>query len=314
MWLRRCFSQEFQASFSRESKLMKLSEISRAVAHLRVNQSAPAVMSAALETATREFRLLDQRLRTKDGMNSCRYLLNEIRLLECDKPPLLQTLTPIMHHCAPDLKVLSFGYFMLRKAGCRSEEFFMWAEELLLAETANASVSKLKDLLQVLSGISCIQGPLSALQKQILAHIDKILCTHSQQLNKQDIYCSAMHSFAKAGFLSTNLKQQLEDRLHPIIYQVAKYPDKAMLGVICSSACRIKLNSPLIRSAIFPAVVRNLYSIPEKHLINLLFYMAEPDIFDRNLFERIQKAISTNVPNRHLNDMLQNAKQRAREL
>lgn len=293
---------------------MKLSKISRAIAHLRVNEAAPAVMSAALETATREFCLLDQRLRTRDGMNSCRYLLNEIRLMECGKPPLLQTLTPVMHHCAPDLKVLSFCYFMLRKANCHSEEFFMWAEEQLLAETASASVHKLKDLLQILSGISCIEGPLSALQKQILVHIDKILCAHSYQLNKQDIYCSALHSFAKAGFLSTNLKQLLEDRLRPIIYQIVKHQDKTMLGVACSSACRMKLNPVLIRSIIFPAVIRHLYTMQQKHLVNLLFYMAEPDVFDRDSFERIQKAIHTNELNRHLSDMLQNAKQRAREL
>lgn len=314
MWQRRWFSQGFRANFSRESQLMKLSEVSRTVAHLRVNRASPTVITAALQTATREFCLLDQRIRTKDGMNSCRYLLNEIRLLGYNDPVLLKTIAPAVHNCVPDVKVLSFCYFTLRKAQCDSEEFFLWAEEQLLAETAHATVGKLKDLVQVLSGISCTRGSLSVLQKQILKNIDKTLCIHPQCLNSEENYCSALHSFAKAGTFSSNLKQLLETRLPPMLAQVARHPEKRLLGVIISSACRMKLDTQLLCNAVFPILLQNLNTLSPKHLISVLFYTAEPGLYDSALHEKVRGTLPYDLRNQHLSDMLKDAKHRADQL
>lgn len=314
MWQRRWFSLEFRTNFRRESQLMKLSEVSRTVAHFRANQATPTVITSALDIATREFCLLDQRLRTKDGMNSCRYLLNEIRLLNYNNPSLLQALTPAIYHCAPDLKVLSFCYFMLRKSECDSEEFFLWAEEQLLAETAHASAGRLKDLLQVLSGISCIPGRLSVLQKQILKNIDKILCTHPQCLNGEENYCSALHSFAKAANFSGTLKELLEKRLTAMLSQVSRHPEKVLFGAICTSACRMKFDSQLISSLVFPAVLQNLDKISPKHLVNLLFYTAEPNLYDPAFHQKVRGVLPNELNNEHLHNMLEDAEQRAEQL
>ena len=170
-------------------------------------------------------------------------------------------------------------------------------------------------MMQAMSGLSCIQGRLTETQKRMFDGADRFLCRNDGELQAMKVYTNIFHTVAKAGYGSPELRKKLELRFPEVLRRIVELKDDTSIGVICSSACRMPLSPSVLKSEVFPVLGSDKFKFDIKHLVNFLFYTAEPELFDEKLFDYLLAQVQQHKAEKsNIVTMIEDAKHRGEQL
>lgn len=282
--------------------------IPAALPRFRREKPSHEALQTALHNTIQEFLKPNSHLQPTEKQQACVSLLKEMkemRLRNVEIAPMLQVFT----RSEPSVKHWAEAYNTTRQMMVVAEEFFIEAERRLKDEFGKSVERDLMyEALQVYSGLGCAKLPLTSLQKQLMEVIDlKLTQTPERWSNKPSVFSLVLHTAAKTSYASERLRGMLYAGLPGVLRELETEGVFTSLGVVCSSASRLRLAKHQLQATIMPTVTRLQDKMQVKHLVNIVFYLSERSSYSREFFEKVMPKLEIAVQRegvRHFVEML----------
>ena len=274
---------------------LPLSQAVGTVVQLRKNRASSMAVNDALAHTLQQFLHPAAQLNTPDSQQACITLLKEMKETR-QKDQQVTSLLQAFMSGAPDVKHLAEAYHLARQMLTPTVEFFPLAERRLLKDLQNSRESELMyEALKVYSGLGCAKLPISSVQKKLADVIDGKLVRVPDSWSKCSLFCLVIHTAAKISYASESLRSLLSSQLPAELRELEASGTFHTLGVVCSSACRLRLPKHHLEATVMPAVVRLQDELYVKHVVNIVFYLSEKSYYNREFFQKVMPALDKAV-------------------
>lgn len=272
-----------------------LSQAVSTVVQLRRDRSSAETIKAALTHTIQQFLQPDAQLNTLDSQQACVVLLKEMKEMR-QKDQQVTSLLQAFASGEPDMKYWAEAYNTARQMLAPAADFFQLAERKLLEGLQRSGESELVfEALQTYSGLGCAKIPLSRLQKQLAEVVDAKLVRVPERWSKPSLFSLVVHTAAKTSYASENLRSLLSSQLPAVLSELEATGVFHSLGVVCSSACRLRLPKHHLEVTVMQTVMRQQAKMHLKHVVNIVFYLSEKSYYSREFFQKVMPALEKAV-------------------
>lgn len=261
---------------------------------LRKGKSSTEALKSALHNTVQLFLKPDAQLSSFASQQACIMLLKEMK--EMRHREQVASLLQAFASSEPDVKFWAEAYNTTRQMLAPAGDFFLLAEQKLLEALEKSEGCELVyEALQTYSGLGCAKIPLSRVQKQLAEVIDAKLVRVPERWSKPSLFSLVLHTAAKISYASENLRSLLCTQLPTVLGQLETTGTYNSLGVVCSSACRLRLAKHHLEASVMQTVMRLQDKLHLKHVVNIAFYLSEKSYYNREFFLQVMPALEKAV-------------------
>ena len=242
-----------------------------------------------------EFQKANTEMTTIEGQTSCLELLKKLKQMRVQDKSLVSDLLVTMLKGNAGINILAPTYNIGRQMLIPSPAFYPPAESQFLSVLSGNPSLYFYEITQVMSGLGNVPMPLSPTQKALIALSGNYYLTHPQSIKKIKIYAIVIHTLAKVSYGSPDLIALLMEGLPSTIEALVAERNGHSLGVVLSSACRLKPNRDLVDKVVKPVVQQHRQDIGVKHLVNIMFYLSEKVYYSEQFFAEVMPEVEERV-------------------